>query len=392
MSYPSSSRRLVLRSAAALALAGIGSAAVAQEVVKIGFSGPLSGGAALYGKNVLSGMEMAIAEINADGLEVAGKKVKLELVALDDKYNPSESAINTQRLVQEHKTPAVLIPHSGGSFAVQTTNERLGVLLLSYTSVPTITARGNTLTLRIPPEFTGYVEPFTRYAMGKYGKNLAIANADHDYAKAWTAAFKPAWEAAGGKIVAENPMSYNRSTDFYSGVSRVLASKPDVMFIGGASEPTGLVVKQARELGFKGGFVIIDQAKMDEIAKVTGGYGPLEGSIGVLPLVEDTRAHARDFVERFRKLHPGRDPSSEVSLNYTAVHALAQAMRLAGTVSDAKAIRAKLNEAFKTLPKKYNPNDIEGVDDKGGALANTYVAVVEGGKIRQVTLRELSSK
>ncbi|MFN3296504.1 ABC transporter substrate-binding protein, partial [Caldimonas sp.] len=298
MLHSSSSRRFVLRSmAAAVALAGLGSTAFAQEVVKIGFSGPLSGGAALYGKNVLSGMEMAIAEINADGLDVGGRKYKLELVALDDKYNPSESAINTQRLVQEHKTPAVLIPHSGGSFAVQTTNERLGVLLLSYTSVPTITARGNQLTLRIPPEFTGYVEPFTRYAMGKYGKNLAIANADHDYAKAWTAAFKPAWEKAGGKVVAENPMSYNRSTDFYSGVSRVLAAKPDVMFIGGASEPTGLVIKQARELGFKGGFVIIYQAKMDEIAKVTGGYGPLEGSIGVLPLVEDTRAHARDFVE-----------------------------------------------------------------------------------------------
>lgn len=393
MSHSTSSRRRVLRAAAlATALAGLGSTALAQEVVKIGFSGPLSGGAALYGKNVLSGMEMAIAEINADGLEVGGKKVKLELVALDDKYNPSESAINTQRLVQEHKTPAVLIPHSGGSFAVQTTNERLGVLLLSYTSVPTITARGNQLTLRIPPEFTGYVDPFTRYAMGKYGKNVAIANADHDYAKAWTAAFKPAWEKAGGKVVAENPMSYNRSTDFYSGVSRVLAAKPDVMFIGGASEPTGLVVKQARELGFKGGFVIIDQAKMDEIAKVTGGYGPLEGSIGVLPLIEDTRPHARDFVERFRKLNPGRDPSSEVSLNYTAVHATAQAMRLAGTVSDAKAIRAKLNEAFKALPDKYNPNDIEGVDEKGGSIANTYVGVVEGGKVRQVTLRELGSK
>jgi branched-chain amino acid transport system substrate-binding protein len=311
---------------------------------------------------------------------------------LDDKYNPSESAINTQRLVQEHKTPVVLIPHSGGSFAVQTTNERLGVLLLSYTSVPTITARGNKLTIRIPPEFTGYVEPFTRYAMSKHGKNLAIANADHDYAKAWTAAFKPAWEAAGGKIVAENPMSYNRSTDFYSGVSRVLASKPDVMFIGGASEPTGLVVKQARELGFKGGFVIIDQAKMDEIAKVTNGYGPLEGSIGVLPLVDDSRPNAKDFVERFRKANPGRDPSSEVSLNYIAVHATAQAMRLAGTTTDANAIRAKMNEAYRSLPAKYNVHDIEGIDEKGGTIGNTYVATVEGGKVKQVTLRELTSK
>ena len=171
--------------------------------------------------------------------------------------------------------------------------------------MPQITARGNKLTLRIPPEFTSYVEPFIKHSMAKYGKNLAIANADHDYAKAWTAAFKPAWEAAGGKVVAENPMSYNRATDFYSGVSRVLAAKPDVMFIGGASEPTGLVVKQARELGFKGGFVIIDQAKMDEMGQVTGGYGPLEGSIGVLPVVDDSRTGPKAFVERYRKMYPG---------------------------------------------------------------------------------------
>ncbi len=382
--------RLGASAFAVAALLGASHSALAQQVVKIGYSGPLSGGAALYGKNVLSGMEMAVQEINAKGLEVGGQKVKLEIVALDDKYNPSETAINTQRLVQEHKAPAVLVPHSGGSFAVMATNEAQKVLLLSYTSVPQITERNNKLTLRIPPEFTSYVKPFVNHAMTKYGKNVAIANADHDYAKAWTAAFKPAWEAAGGKVVAENPMSYNRATDFYSGVSRVLASKPDVLFIGGASEPTGLVVKQARELGFKGGFVIIDQAKMDEIGKITGGYGPLEGSIGVLPVVEDSSPVTKAFVERYRKTHPGRDPSSEVSLNYTTVHATALAMKLAGTTTDAAAIRAQLDKAFKALPSEHNPHEMNGVDERGGSTANTRVAVVDGGKVKEIKLTDLA--
>ncbi|MBA2962032.1 MULTISPECIES: ABC transporter substrate-binding protein [Ramlibacter] len=362
--------------------------ALAQEVVKIGYSGPLSGGAALYGKNVLDGMKMAVDEINAQGLDVGGKKYKLEVVGLDDKYNPSETAINAQRLVQEHKTPAILIPHSGGIFAAQTNNEAQKYLVLAYTSVPQVTARGNKLTLRIPPEFTSYVQPFIRHAMGKYGKNLAIANADHDYAKAWTAVFKPAWEAAGGKVVAENPMSYNKDTDFYSGVSRAVSAKPDVMFIGGASEPTALVAKQARELGFKGGFVIIDQAKMDEMAKVIGGYGPLEGSIGVLPLIEDPAPDSKAFVQRFQKVYPGRVPSSEVSLNYTAVHATAMAMKLAGSVTDATAIRANLDKAMKQLSPVANPNGLAGVDDKGGSMADTRVAVIEGGKVKE---RALSS-
>lgn len=389
MNSPMTTRLKTVAAAAALALAA--GAAPAQEVVKIGYSGPLSGGAALYGKNVLDGMQLAAREINAAGLDVGGKKYRLEIVALDDKYNPSETAINAQRLVQESKTPAILVPHSGGIFALQTNNESQKYLVLAYTSVPQVTARNNRLTLRIPPEFTAYIQPFVRHAMAKYGKNLAIACADHDYAKAWIAAIKPAWEAAGGKVVAENPMSYNRATDFYSGVSRALAAKPDVLFIGGASEPTGLVAKQARELGFKGGFVIIDQAKMDEMTAVTGGYAPLEGSIGVLPLVEDSTADAKAFVARFRAAYPGRNPSSEVSLNYTAVWATALAMKLAGSTTDAAAIRAQLDKAVKQLPAANNPNSLDGVDDKGGTLADTRVAVVDNGKIREVKLSALAA-
>ena len=360
--------------------------AFAQEVVKIGYSGPLSGGAAQYGKNVLDGMNMAAAEINAAGLEVAGKKYKVEVVALDDKYNPSETAINAQRLVQESKAAVILVPHSGGIYALQTNNEAQKYLILAYSSTPQITARGNKLTLRIPPDFTNYIVPFTKYTMGKFGKNVAIADADHDYAKAWNAAFKPAWEAAGGKIVADNPMSYNRATDFYSGVSRALAGKPDVMFIGGASEPTGLVVKQARELGFKGGFILIDQAKMDEVSKVSGGYASLEGSIGVLPVVDDSAPDTKAFVQRYKKIHPERDPSSEVSLNYTAVHAAVLAMKLSGSVTDATAIRGQLDKAFKTLPGLQNPGNVEGVDATGSSSADPRVAVVEGGKIREVKM------
>lgn len=386
-SSPRFNRISTLALAAGLTLAG--GTALAQEVVKIGYSGPLSGGAALYGKNVLDGMNMAAGEINAAGLEIGGKKFKLEVVALDDRYNPSETAINAQRLVQQHKTPVILVPHSGGIFALQTTNEAQKYLLLAYSSVPQITATNNKLTLRIPPEYTSYIQPFVKHAMGKFGKNLGIADADHDYAKAWNAAFKPAWLAAGGTVVADNPMSYNRAADFYSGVSRVLAAKPDVMFIGGASEPTGLVVKQARELGFKGGFVIIDQAKMDEVSKVSGGYASLEGAIGVLPMVDDSSADAKAFVERFRKLHPGRDPSSEVSLNYTAVHAAVQAMKLAKTATDASAIRAQLNQAIKTLKPINNPNTLSGVDDKGGSLADTRVGIVENGKVREVRLSDI---
>ncbi|WP_179404490.1 ABC transporter substrate-binding protein [Burkholderia guangdongensis] len=366
--------------AAALVAAG---PVAAQETVNIGYSGPLSGGAAKYGKEVLEGMQMAASEINQAGFDVGGKKYKINVVALDDQYNPSESAINARRLVQESKTPVVLVPHSGGIYAVQTINVQQKLLLLAYSSTPQISARNNPLTLRIPPEFTSYMSPFIKYEMGKYGKKVAIANTDTDYGKAWTAAFKPAWQAAGGTIVADNAMSYNRATDFYSGVSRVIASKPDVMFVGGPSEPTGLIIKQARELGFKGGFIVMDQAKLDEVAKIAGGYSPLDGSIGIMPVVEDPSPETKAFVERFRKSHDGRAPSQEASLNYTAVWATVAAMKIAGTTTDATAIRNAFDKAIKSLPPTNNPHALAGVDAHGGLMIGRIpVAVVEGGQIK----------
>ncbi|MDI7065819.1 ABC transporter substrate-binding protein, partial [Klebsiella pneumoniae] len=79
------------------------------------------------------GMQMAAADVNQAGIEVAGKKIKFEIVPLDDKYNPAETAINARRLAQEQQATVVLVPHSGGGFAVQTSNEQQKLLLLSYT-------------------------------------------------------------------------------------------------------------------------------------------------------------------------------------------------------------------------------------------------------------------
>jgi branched-chain amino acid transport system substrate-binding protein len=366
--------------AAGLTMVGAG-AAHAQEHVTIGFTGPLSGGAALYGKNTLTGLQDAASEINAaGGLTVGGAKYLLDIVALDDKYNPSEAAVNAKRLRAQYKAPVVFVPHAGGVLALQAFNEQDGFLIGAYTSTPAVTEHGNGLTFRIPPSFDGYVHPFVQVEMKRFGKKLGMAGGDHDYAKAWAALIGPDWTKAGGEIVADNQMSYNKDTDFYSGVSRVLAGNPNVLFVGGASEPTALVMKQARELGFEGGFVVMDQAKFDEMAKVVGGYEPLEGAVGVMPLASDPRPGAAGYIASFRKKH-GEDPGSEAGLNYSALYGVAGAMEAAGSVTDAKAIRAKLDEVFAKLPTDHDPVHIVGVDAKGGSKIDFVLAMVDHGKL-----------
>jgi branched-chain amino acid transport system substrate-binding protein len=64
-------------------------------------------------------------------------------------------------------------------------------------------------------------------------------------------------------------------------------------------------------------------------------------------------------------------------------------MKLAGSVTDATAIRAKLSEAFKTMPRRENMFGVSGVDATGSSEADGRAAVVEDGKIREVLLNSL---
>ncbi len=376
-------RRLAAAGAVALA---VGGAAHADEI-NIGFTGPLSGGAALYGENTLEGLRMAAEEINAaGGITVDGEKHTINIQALDDKYSPSQAAVNGKRLVQQYNAPVIFTPHSGGTFALQAFNERDGFLVMSYTSVPAVTSKGNKLTVKIPPNFTDYIEPFSRITMDRFGNKLGVANATHDYAKYWTKEFVPVWRELGGEVAAMNPMDYNKSADFYTGVSKVLSEDPDVMFVGGASEPTGLVVRQARELGFKGGFILMDQAKMDEVAKVSGGIKSLEGSVGVVPLDKYENEGAKLFLKKWQEDHNGV-ATSETAYNYFAMYLIAQAMQEAGTVDDAKAIRAAIGSAMEKVSVEHNPYDVDGIDEAGNLGADPQIAEVVDG---EVVLRKLS--
>src|SRR5215470_20140708 len=74
--------------------------ALAQEVIKFGVSTPLSGPAAPWGIPHKNATELIFDEINAQGgLDLGGKKYKLEVVAYDHKYVIAEGVATVNRLI-----------------------------------------------------------------------------------------------------------------------------------------------------------------------------------------------------------------------------------------------------------------------------------------------------
>src|SRR5215831_6794261 len=72
----------------------------AADVIKFGVSTPLSGPAAPWGIPHKNATELIFDEINAQGgLDLGGKKYKLEVVAYDHKYQIAEGVATVNRLI-----------------------------------------------------------------------------------------------------------------------------------------------------------------------------------------------------------------------------------------------------------------------------------------------------
>lgn len=112
-----------------------------------------------------------------------------------------------------------------------------------------------------------------------------------------------------------------------------------MLFIGGPSEPTAKVAKQARELGFEGGFIVMDQAKLNEMKTVTGSFDMLNGAVGVTPLVNSDYPGTAEFIEKYKEEY-GEEPGSEAGYHYVSMYAFMESMKAAGTVDDPSAIRS----------------------------------------------------
>jgi len=330
--------------------------ALAEEVV-IGFTGPLSGPAAQYGRDNVAGLEMAVADLNkAGGIKVAGKKYSFKLVTYDDHVDPTAAVNNARRLVSRDKAKVIFNPVFSTLAPLTAINEQRGseFLLMAYTSTPALDQIKNKLTIAIPPPFVAYLEAYMEYAWEKGWRKGAMVVTLGAYGDEWRQAFKKSWIEKGGEILADQPANYYTETDFSSHLAAALATKPDFLLIGGPSDPTALVIEQARNLGFQGGFILVDQAKMNYIADVAfkGDLSKMNNLVGVARTLDIGPKHImQPFIERYSKEYSGRVATSENVLNYSAMRMLAAAMEKAGTVSDLPSIKAALPTILPMDPK-----------------------------------------
>ena len=369
---------------ASMILAMLCMASVQAAEIVIGYSGPLSGPAAEYGEDCLSGIDMAIKDINArGGISVRGQDYLLRLEKMDDKVDPKTAITNAQQLRKEKKAIAIFNPVATTIVALMKINEekKNEFILMSYTSMPQITEMGNRLLVNITTPFTVYAQTEADIAWERGWRKCAMVVTAGAYGDAWRKVFGDIWEKKGGTVTLNKSANYYTRTDFAAPLAEALATDPDFLLIGGPSSTTVLIIEQARAKGFEGGFVMIDQAKLDAIYPVMRKPLLLEGAIG-LALVKDIHyPSSQSFIENYAANYK-RPLTWETIANYTSMYALARAIAAAGTPDNPRAIRAAFPGILPMLGDKY-PMELFAITPNGRLIFPNVVQTMKYGKFTE---------
>lgn len=146
---------------------------------------------------------------------------------------------------------------------------------------------------------------------------------------------------SAGLTVTDNIAVQPNETDYRGALTSLIAKKPDLMYLPFFYSTAGLIVKQARELGYTGVFLggdALDDPNYVKVAGVANASGTLIASLGSDPTQTPSAAK---FVSEFRSAY-GSDPDVYAAQAYDAAMAIIKAWKAAGGGTDRAKVVSKL--------------------------------------------------
>jgi branched-chain amino acid transport system substrate-binding protein len=333
-------------------------AAKAADTIKIGFPIPLSGPTAVYGKPVLAGAQMAVAEINANG-GVLGRK--LEMLDRDSKANADEAVrLSRELIIKDGVDFLVGTLTSAEAPAVSTVAKENKIVFIAPTSKSTI--------LTDPQHIHPYIfrvssntdveglAGATLMARWKDVKTVATIAPDYAYGRDSIAAFIAALKKVRPDIqIVDQEWPKLGEPDFTAFITAQMGKKPDAIYCSLFAGDFVTFTKEATPLGYFKAIKnrLIDGAEVgtpDE-AQALGSDYPY-GIIGdsydpVLWSGSEPPAHKK-FIEDLKKFTHGQYASGWSIVGYQSIYALAAGIKKANSTNSDAVAKALLGLTWDT--------------------------------------------
>lgn len=367
-SHSISRRRLLTTASAGAVLAAspfrINLLQAQEATIKIGFPVPLTGPYGTEAQDQVRAAEVAIAEFNEGG-GLNGRKA--ELLVRDDKLNPGEAATRTLELIEKEKVSFIVGSLSAAvQLAINNVTKERQVIFNSISQSDTINEASDfskyTFHEALNPHLTAGA--VGRYAFPKFGKKVAFLTADYAYGHEMVRGFQEAGKAFGIETLVDirHPLG---TSDFSTLLPRIQALKPDILCISNFGRDQQIALKQATDFGMKKSMKIVAPILL-YTGRIAAGPQAFDGVIGGTSYywgIEDKIASAKEFNDRFRKMHGGKVPSDYGALGYGGVKTLLMGAKAAGSLESDKVIAAveSLKYDYYKGPQYYRKCDHQSV-------------------------------
>jgi branched-chain amino acid transport system substrate-binding protein len=363
------SAMVAISMAALLLTAGPGRA---QQVIKIGVIGPLTGPFAAGGQSQLSGAELRAKELNA-----AGGPFKIELLPQDDASNCDQSVNATVKLITQDKVVAILgALNSPCSLAMVPMTRRYKIPQFTTSVGASITKQGSPWVFRSAVGAAGQTAELARFTVQDLKQTkIAVAYSDDEYGASMATGFKDALAKLNVQPVDFN--SFPRDDqDFTGQLTRIKASGATTLYVVGAYTAAALYARQAKQLG-------MDLQLIGDTGNATPKYIELggdavNGAIVIEPFTPvDATPQVQAFVTAFRAQF-GRDPDGWSAEMYDVVKMVHDGVAKAGK-ADPEAIRAYAAGLTAAAPFKGLLGDW-AFDPTGEVVFSLYKVQIKNGQ------------
>lgn len=371
--------------AGAATVIGTLATAQAQEVLKIGGIGPLSGGGTAWGLAAQRGIEIAVEEINAGGgVKAGGKTYKLELVMYDDQYTGAGGKAAAERLVNQDNVKFIIGPvGSPPALGVISVTNPAKVIALTNGYAPQILKNDtkDPYNFRIYPTNIEFGPPLIKWLKENAPevKKVALLAPNDAVGQSVAGALAEDYRKQGFETVLE--LFERGIKEFTPLILRMMAQKVDAFeFDGNSPGDAGLMLKQIRQAGFKGRVIQVGGPGSDEIMEIAGPAAEGFLSYGVFDW--DTPAGQR-LRPIYEKKYGKGIINQFMPAFYHTVFLLVDAIKRADSIDTTK-VRDALDamngfDAGIYGPVKWTGKDSYGVNRQ--LLFTYYLSEVKGGKL-----------
>jgi branched-chain amino acid transport system substrate-binding protein len=359
-------RRTLMKTVLGLGLAaGLGTAAMAQEAVKVGLILPMTGPFASTGRQIDAAVKLFLAQ---NGAVHGGRRI--EVILKDDTGNADTTRRIAQELVVNDRV-AVLAGFGLTPLALATAQ------ISTQARVPQVVMAAATATITEASPFivrTSFTlpqasEPMADWALANGIKRVFTVVSDYGPGIDAETSFAGKFKAGGGTV--DSIRVPLRNPDFAPFLQRVSEAKPDALFVFVPSGVGAQFMKQFVERGLdKAGVKLIGPGDVvdDDILNAIGDV-----ALGAITTQHYSAAHDspvnKAFVAAFKAANPGMRPNFMAVGGYDGMRLIAEALRKTSGDTNGEKLIAAMKGASWESPRGPVQIDPETRD----IIQNIYV-------------------